>query len=804
MRENLNKLRGEKKADTLFDRIPRKKYAGAIADWSFYGTKNFPDMTDFRGSLGLGSVLAGGETNIYLNYHNTEKFNEKEQFYSWGYVDNDNLNLRQVIVGKIFTSSISSISSPIIGAQFTNNPTTYRRAYDGYQYSGYTEPNWMVELYVNDQLVNYKKADPTGFYQFNVPLVNGASVVRFKFYGPLGEEITHEVHIQIPFTFLPVGEFEYTASGGIIEDSIHTKFTRFIGNYGLNSSTTLGGGIEYLSSTHPAAIPFFNVSARIRPGLLMGLEYDNGVRTKALISLQLPSNLQVEATYTHYIPGQTAINVNYHEDRRISVSIPHSFSRFSLFTRLSVEQFILPTFQFTNLEWMLSITGRKISGNIITYGLLNSGFLPYYYSNFTLAYRLPAGFVFTPQAQYEYMKKDFISYRADLEKRFARNSYINLTYERNLKIGYNNIMVGLRYEFGFGFFGTNARKTSGINALDQYGSGSVIFEKNKDPFFNNRTNIGKGGVRILSFLDLNGNGIHDQGEPKITGLEISINAGRMVYDPKDTSLMVYQLEPYQKYFIGLNSDKFQNIDWILPYHSISVYIEPNQIRLIELPVSVKSEAGGKVYSSVKGVLKGQERILVCYLNSKNQVIARTLTEADGSYTYFGLKPGRYRVQLDPDQSKRLKMRSKPESIPFVIYPKKDGMFIDSLNLILENPLPAKNEVPKIWFQKDSSHNFIHPNRIPRNKIKFRKNRVGGRVPFTEDHMAVQMVCFGNLFHAIAEKARLGKALNKTVELIQEGEYYKLRVIGVEDEMEGSKIKFRLNDLGYYSILIYVP
>jgi hypothetical protein len=804
MRENLNKLRGEIKADTLFDRIPRKKYTGGMADWSFYATKNWNGITDIRGYLGLGTVLAGGETNIFLNYHNQENFQEKEQFYSWRYVDNENLNVRQVILGKISTPTISSIYGPIVGAQVTNTPTLYRRAYDGYQYSGYTEPNWTVELYVNDQLINYKKADPAGFYQFNVPLVYGSSVVRFKFYGPYGEEKTRELHINVPFTFLPVGEFEYTASAGFIEDSTHTKFTRGVGNYGLNSGTTVGGGIEYLSSTHPKAIPFVNVSARLRPGLLLGLNYDQGVRSKAVLSLQLPSNFQVEASYTHYIPGQTAINVNYLEDRKISVSIPHSFTGFSLFTRLSAEQFVLPNTQYTNTEWLVSLVTRKFSANITTYGLLYSGSLPYYYSNLTLAFRLPLGFVFTPQAQYEYLQKDILSYRGDLEKRLFHNSYINLTYERNMKIGYTNFMAGFRYEFGFGNFGTNARKTTGIYSLDQYGAGSLIFEKNKPAFANNRANVGKGGVRMVCFLDLNANGIHDEGEPKIQGLEITVNAGRIVYDPKDTSLIVYQMEPYQKYLIGLNSDRFQNIDWVLPYHNISVYIEPNQLRLIELPVTVKSEAGGKVLAWVKGVLTGQERIIVNYLNSRNQVVARTLSEADGTYTYFGLKPGRYKVQLDPEQSRRLKMSSKPGSIPFVIYPKKDGTYIDSLNLLLVDPPPAKKQPQKIWFKPDSA-GVDNPSNIPLTKPRFRKLKVGSnRRMGADDHIALQMVCFGNLNHAVSEQDRLRKTLNKLVEVIKEGDYYKLRVLGLENEKEAPAIQAKLNALGYYSILVYLP
>jgi len=802
MRENISKLRGERKADTVFDRIPRKKEAGAMADWSFYAVKNFGSNPDIRASLGLGGVLFGGETNLLLYYHNQEPISEKEQYYQWRYVNNENQGIKQFILGKISTPTISTIYGPIVGAQVTNTATTPRKSYDGYQYSGYTEPNWMVELYVNDQLVNYQKADPAGFYQFNVPLVYGNSVVKFKFYGPYGEERSHQLNINIPFTFLPVGELDYTATAGIVEDSMHTRFSRISGNYGLNSSTTLGAGIEYLSSTRPGAIPFANISARLRPGLLLSLDYDQGVRAKGVLSWQLPSNFILEGSYTRYSPGQTAINLNYLEDRKISISIPHSFSNFSVFTRLAVEQYILPTTQYTYGEWLVNLVGRRFSANATTYALLYAGTTPYYYSNFSLALRLPAAFTLTPSCQYEYLQKDVFSIRGDLEKRLYHNNYLSFSYERNFKTGFSNFMAGFRYQFGFGNFGTNGHRTNGINQIDQYGSGSLILEKNKPVFATNLANVAKGGMRIVTFLDLNGNGKHDPGEPKIDGLEIQMNGGKIVFDPRDTSLIVYQLEPYQTYYITLNSDKFPNIDWILNYHSMRVYIEPNQLRLIELPVSIKAEAGGRVMAWVHGVLKGQERIYVNYYNNRNQLIARTLTESDGSYTYLGLKPGRYRVSLDPDQSRRLKMASKPGYIPFIIQPKKDGVYIDSLNLILVDPPPVQPGPKKIWFKPDSSES-IQKN-TPSIAHKLVRKRVGYRNAGADNHLAIQMVCFGSLNHAISEQSRLSKALNKLVEVVKEGQYYKLRVLGIKDEKEVPDLRLRLDGLGYYSILIYLP
>jgi hypothetical protein len=192
-----------------------------MADWGVVATQTsqqgLPEQDDNRLYLALGGVVAGGETDVALNYDNTYAFvTGSQQFFQWRYVDNDNPVLRQVTAGKIYTPSIASIYSPVIGLQFTNAPTVYRRSFGTYTLSYYSEANWVVELYINNTLVNYAKAPAAGFFTFKVPLVYGNSLLKLRFYGPWGEELSHEQNIQIPFNFLPVGEFEYTASAGIV------------------------------------------------------------------------------------------------------------------------------------------------------------------------------------------------------------------------------------------------------------------------------------------------------------------------------------------------------------------------------------------------------------------------------------------------------------------------------------------------------------------------------------------------------------------------------------------------------------
>jgi len=315
MRLNLTRLKGEVKADTSIGRSYPLFHFG-MADWSVIATEQINGPTETRLNLNLGSIIAGGETTVSLNYDSKDQFTEKQQYYQWRYVNNDNSAIRQVMAGKIATRAISSIYAPVVGVQVTNTPITFRRSFGSYTLNDKTKPGWIVELYVNNVLVDYVKADASGFFTFEVPLVYGNSLVRLKFYGPWGEERTSERNISVPFNFLPKNTLEYNVSAGMVEDTLQSRFSRTSINYGLSRGGTIGAGFEYLSSVSSSPMmPYVNGSFRLGSNLLLSGEYTHTVRTKGTLTYRLPSNLKIDLNYTKYAKDQKAINYNYLEER---------------------------------------------------------------------------------------------------------------------------------------------------------------------------------------------------------------------------------------------------------------------------------------------------------------------------------------------------------------------------------------------------------------------------------------------------------------------------------------------------------
>ena len=698
MRSNINRMKGEVKADTT---IPRSNplFRFGMADWSVMANQEIGGESQTRLNLGLGARIAGGEANASLQYYVDQPFTEKQQQYLWRLVNNDRTALRQIMVGKITSQATSSIFNPVVGIQLTNAPTTYRRSYGTYTLSDYTEPDWAVELYVNSVLVDYVKADASGFFTFEVPLMYGSTNVLLRFYGPFGEERSRQQSITVPYNFLPAKEFQYTVSGGMVEDSLYSLFSRASANYGLGRFMTIGGGMEYLSSvTSGSFMPFVNTSMRLGSNLLFSGEYTQGVRGKGILNYRTARNLQFELNYTWYDRHQTAINFNYLEERKAIVSFPIRGRSFSAYSRITLSQNILPATKYSTAEWLLSGVFFGVSTNFTTYAMFPELIRPYIYSNLSLGLRLPGKFLFRPQAQFEYTANQFMLVKGELEKQFLKHGFLNLSYEYNFKSSVQNIQVGFRYDFSVAQTAFTFRRSNDINSLVESARGSLLVDRGTNYVgASNRTSIGKGGIVLMPFLDLNGNGLYDKGEPKVLGLRISINGGRVEQNKRDSVIRIFDLEPYVSYFIELNRFSFENIAWQMRLKNVSVMVDPNQFKLVKIPISVMSEATGMVNLSVVGGDQGQGRIIVDFYRSNGTFFARTLTEPDGYFSFLGLPAGSYIARVDTAQLRKLNMTSSPDTLAFSIKKSVDGDVRDGLDFVIrskriEKPAAKKTEV----------------------------------------------------------------------------------------------------------------
>ena len=771
MRKNMNRLVGEVEADTNIGRKYPFFHFG-MADWSVNLTERINGPSDARLNLALGAILAGGEATVSLNYNSHTEFTEKQQYYLWRYVNNDNRALRQIMAGKIATGATSSIYDPVVGVQLTNASTKFKRSFGSYTLSDRTEPNWIVELYVNNELVDYTTADPSGFFTFEVPMVYGNTNVRLKFYGPWGEERVREQNITVPFNFVPKKTLEYKVSAGMIQDYFNSTFARAQANYGLFSSVTVGTGVEYLSSlTTGELMPFVNGSFRLAPNLMLSGEYSPEVRSKGTLTYRLPSSLQFDVNYIYYKKGQQAINNNFREERKVSMSMPIRFSNVSVYNRLTVNQLVLPTSNYTTGEWLISGALFGVSTNITSYAIFIGNTKPYYYSDFSVSFRLPLDISVQPRVQYSYTNKKLLSAKDLVEKRVLKKAYLTASYEQNFQSHMHLVEVGFRYDFNFAQTSFLTRQTNNSTTFVQFARGSIINDSQTNYVkSDNRSNVGKGGISILAFLDKNGNGTQDEGEPKAYGLNIRANSGRIEKREQDTTIRIFGLEPYTDCYIEFDQNSFDNIAWRLKHLSMSIAVDPNMIKLVEIPINIVGEAAGMVRMDKAGAIRGIGRVIVNIYDKNQKRVGRTLSEDDGYFSYFGLIPGNYDVRIDTNQLQKLGMNSTPKSIDFNIAAILDGDYVDGLDFVLKMDTALETKEPEEDIKLEPIDMMVY---IQSELV----------VDTTQGHFAIELGAFKKQVDADTLREQLSTLTGKEANLVFEDDQYKVRISGFTSKNE---------------------
>ena len=701
MRKNIDALKGEVKVDTTFNRKYHLLKFGMF-DWSINSTQISNYTSDTRLSAGIGAEFLGGETNIILNYSTRDGYNERNQQYYWRWANNKPKLLRQIKVGKISPGSISSIYDPVLGVQITNTPTSYRRSFGEYNLTGYTEPGWTAELYINNVIVDYQTADASGFYSFVVPMVYGQSQVELKFYGPYGEERIRTQTLSVPYNFLPKGEAEYFLSSGMVQDSSHSNFTRGEVNYGINRFLTVGGGVEHLTSISTRSeIPFLKASLTPVSNLMISGEYDHGVRSIAMVSYRLPSNAFFEIDYTNYVKDQKAIRFNYLEKRKISLSIPLNLALLKGYTRLGFKQNVYETLTYNSGELLLSTYIGRVNANITTFANwvdIKSASIS---STIALSIKLWKNITLRSQAMVDYKNNELISYKFELEKRILRTGYFSLSYEDILRSAYKSVDLTFRYDLPFAQTNLSTRFSDDVITTTQGARGSIAFGSgNGYVYTDNRSMIGRGAITLIPFLDINHNGQRDESEPITAGLDVRINGGRILNRANDSLTRIVELEPYTNYLLELDDVGFEEISWRLHDKAINVFIDPNQFKKIEIPVVPVGEINGMVYLKSNRSTRGLGRVIINIKDLNGQMVTKLVSESDGYFTFLGLAPGKYVAQIDSVQMQRINMTADPNDVSFEIHPSAYGDIVDNINFVLtkneieEPPKPIEEEETK--------------------------------------------------------------------------------------------------------------
>jgi hypothetical protein len=691
-RKNISKLQGEPSiADTI---IPRNYHLFKLGtlDWGLSSFQSINNASNNAISIGVGTELLYGEANVSINYNDQYKFDIRQLQYNWRWINNDKKNIKQAQLGKVFSQSISLLNAPLIGATVNNSPNTVRKASGYFTINDHTEPNWTVELYINDVLVDYTLADASGLYVFKVPIVYGYTTLRLKFYGLSGEERTEERTMNTPYTFAPAKTLEYSFTSGILQDGEKSRFSQVNFNYGVTRFLTVGGGLEYLSRIpNRPFIPFAKVALQPFSRMVLNFEYAHDVSMKSLLNFYFTESAFLEVDYAKFVEGQLATRFNALEELKVRFSMPFKSTFFSGFTKINFNKFVYQSFIYNQFDFALS-------GYYKQFNVSSTSFINWVGANSThmtsvlaLSYRLRNGLVLRPSTEYNLNTNNLVRFRLEIEKRVSK-MYFSASYERIIGSKKDNFFLSFKYDLPFARTGISSSYTNNRFVFSENAQGSLAFGGgNNYVHTGNNSAISKGGILFYPFLDLNRNGVLDKGEKRVLLSSVGVSGGTAVISKKDSIVRVSDLNAFVNYNVEFSDTDLDYISWRFKHNTYRVLVDPNQYKRVFVPILSVGEVSGMVYLISGKTMKGQGRVTIQIYDEKGKKIVEKLSEFDGYFSYLGLSPGKYIIRVDEEQLKMLNYKSVPATHQIEIKISEEGDIVGGLDFKLKSIQPV---IPK--------------------------------------------------------------------------------------------------------------
>lgn len=681
----------------------RSVLSGTMMDYSVSGSYDGEAQNlgyTFTGGMEvLGGDMQGTFTGNHSgdgnNYYNTSGLR-------WRYAVLNNNYISGIMAGQISTTGLQPLS--LKGIAITNDPIEPRRMFETYVVDGTTEPESEVEIYINEQLTDYKRANEVGYYRFDVPLTYGTTRVTLRIFTPTGQIIVSDKQLQVPFTFLPRGVVSYNVQAGQSDnkwaDTLQNQWAAH-GNVamGISRWLTASVGAQHQGNEFVPGDLFYysSISARIAKQYLLNIEVapENFYRLSG--SVMYTGNLSLNFIYTKY-KGVSLFNARgATEDISANVFLPFTLFGLSTGLRVGGQHYVLPGNRLTqytadfstragpvnlrfnyrdNLVTMneANYFGQGLLTTSLTYTIARSPGVPVYVQ----------GMFVRGQAQYDLRKNAMQSVEMQLSKTFFRDARLQLG------VTYNIERSALMTQVSFTLDLNKVRSTTMVNSSNsnvsarQNFTGSLGWDMpNKHISMGNRQQAGRGAAAVLLFVDNNSSGKYDAGDELLPYNGVKLDRSTIVQVGSDSILRLNQLQSYYLYNLSVNRNAINDPTLVPQKDKFSFIADPNQYKRIEIPFYRGGIIQGTALIEREGQQYGQGglRIILKAVGHDNEQTVRSFN--DGGFYFMDIAPGRYTIEVDQAQLGFLEVQQLQKT-ELEIKALAEGDFIEGLEIILSD------------------------------------------------------------------------------------------------------------------------
>jgi len=668
--------------------IPRKRKLLGVGmmDWMLTYSHTSPSNEYYSYNLSAGSEILGGDLNVYTTGNMNDFFNGENINWRWRYAD-DKKYFRQGIIGNL--SQVSGLLFNTQGFQITNSPPVSRKSIGKYKIFDRTEPNWKVELYINNEFIDYSTADNNGYFEFNVPLLYGSNYITLKYYGLSGEIRTEDRVIQVPFNFIPEKTVEYSVSGGTIKNGNHDAFSESSVSWGITQSLTAGSNLIYLNE--PGLKKFYpgaNLSFRLLENIVLSTSYFHNIKGTASLSFLLPSQIFTTFSFVRYGKNEYFNPASYREERNLAAYVPFSFKNFSASFRMNVRNVLSDNFDFIFLNTGLFANYDRLQGSVITNGSwskVNNNYAETgLKSSFSISYRVFSDFLIRQQTEAEHSKGKITRAGIYFDKSIFKTGWLTVFASRDFSRNIYFCGLNFRYDFSFGRYNSGYYIDNNEWNSSQSFSGSAGYDQFNDRIIlNNQNMVSRGGLTLVPFMDFNNNNVLDKGERVIkSGFNSSVNAGKLIKSDENDKHCYVDLNSYENYRLEVNPVSFDNPLLRPKYKTYTVITDPNHFKVIPIPVFVSGIISGNVILNSESGTKGVSMLKIILESVDGKTKIEKSTFSDGEYIFENLPPGKYKIYPDnSDLSRRSLILQSEIKIAEIKY-SEEGDVVDGLDFYL--------------------------------------------------------------------------------------------------------------------------
>ena len=650
------------------------------SSWYLSGTED-----DFFDKARVTFARRDPSENLLGRLHATE--------YAFGHVNEPRL--------EIITKSVD----PQPGAMVSNFPLARQLQYDSQNFRGPLPPGWSVELYRNNDLLDYIASSDNGLYQFDdVPLLFGTNYFRLVFYGPQGQIEEENYRYTLDRTLTRPGEIRYRAQVTQGEEFGHRSLVQY--EQGLNRQFTLAANL--------ASVPLDDRYVLLKPeeqhnyitagarGFVMSMfyraDYISDAQSGSAIDWELQSSLNGFILKF----GET-----YFQDNFISEEFPETLSPIQKYTIVALDTAIpasaLPripiTFDMERKEYSDGIVntqfGNRISAHSHGLAITNTlnindqtGLARVFAGNLQISKRA-FGYNFRGSASYE-LEPDggFQSATFTVDGFKLLGYHVNTGYSRLIDSDVDEVFFNMNRTHGAYALGLNTRySTGGVLSVDLTFSIGVSREPRTKIFKPEyRPVASQGSMSVLAYLDKNSNDQQDQGEEGLPGAKVRINGGHLPQKADENGIVyVTGIEPYRELDVDLAVESLEDPLWQPKVIGKRISLRPGHVAQIDFPIMITGEIDGTAYVQLGEQQREVSGVIVELLDLNDKIVQTAKTAYDGFYLMSKIPVGKYQLRVSREQTDSLNLL--PVKPTFVII-EADNPIVNGMDFVLQKKFAA--------------------------------------------------------------------------------------------------------------------